>query len=259
MPYVLTLFGKELPIYGICFYIGIVLASAVALVVAKKRDLPKWEIVYAGIFAMIGAMIGAKVLFIIISIDDIIRLQLSPEAVIKGGFVFYGGLLGGFGGLMLYVRLYKLPAIDYLDICATVLPLGHAVGRVGCFFGGCCYGIPYDGPGCVVYEETVGMTPLGVPLLPVQLIEGAALLVLFGLLMYVLYRKESRGLPVWVYCLSYSVIRFVLEYFRGDGIRGKFLWLSTSQWISILIIIVSVVGIFLRKRRSAVNAKVSGD
>lgn len=200
---------------------------------------------------MIGAIIGAKVLFLLISIDDIIRMKLSLVAVIKGGFVFYGGVIGGFLGLLIYVRMYKLPIMPYLDIFATVLPLGHAVGRVGCFFGGCCYGIPYDGPGCVVYEATAGMTPLGVPLLPIQLIESGTLVVLFGLLMLVLYKKDSRGLPLWIYCISYSVIRFVLEYFRGDGIRGKFFWFSTSQWISILIVIVSAVAIFLRKKMGA--------
>lgn len=254
MTYYITLFGKMIHIYGLCSYLGIVLSVLAAFLVAKKRDLPKWEIVYSGIFSMVGAMIGSKLLFLMVSYKEIISMQLSIEEVIRGGFVFYGGLIGGLLGLIIYVKKYDLSIIPYLDVFATVLPLGHAVGRVGCYFGGCCYGIPYDGPGAVVYTESMGMVPLGVPLLPVQLIESGVLLVLFGILMFVLYKKDSLELPLWVYCISYSVIRFVLEYFRGDGARGKLLWFSTSQWISILIIGVSFVAMYLRKKGKAQKA-----
>ncbi len=253
MPYYITVFGKVIPLYGICFYTGIAIAVAVALLITKKRRLPRWEIVYSAIYCMIGAMIGAKLLFLAVSIDEIIQYKLSLLSVIKGGFVFYGGLIGGALGLFIYAWQYKLSLRPYLDVYAVVLPLGHAIGRVGCFFGGCCYGIPYDGPGCVIYEETAGMTPLNVPLLPVQLIEAAALLLLFGMQLYLYYKYHDtkiKALLVWTYAIAYSVIRFVLEYFRGDGIRGKLLWFSTSQWISVVILLGAVAAILIGRKQA---------
>lgn len=249
MPYYIEILGKQIPIYGICFYCGIFLAALTAMGIVKKRALPAWEIVYSGIYIMIGAMIGAKLLFLIVSIEDIIRLQLPLLSVIKGGFVFYGGLLGGALGLLIYCRKFHMPLRPFLDVYAVVLPLGHAVGRVGCFFGGCCYGMAYDGPFCVIYRETAGQTPLLTPLLPIQLIEAAVLLVLFFLLLTVYYRANTVGGIALLYAAAYSVLRFVLEFFRGDQARGSVLWFSTSQWISLAIFIGTVALFMLRRKK----------
>ncbi len=237
MTNVITLFGREIPLYGLFFYLGILLAAVVALLICKKGGLSKWEIVYSGIYSMIGALIGSKLLFILVSLKTIIEMKLSFEAIIKGGFVFYGGLLGGVLGLLIYVKQYKMKFSDFADIYSVCLTLGHAIGRVGCFFAGCCYGIPYKYG--YTYTDTHGITPLGVPLLPIQLIESACLLALFFVLLTVYLRKNpKKGTCTGIYILSYSVVRFVLEFFRGDVERGN-LWLfSTSQWISILMFLL---------------------
>ena len=202
---------------------------------------------------MTGAIIGAKLLFILVSMDEIIRLKLSVLAVIKGGFVFYGGLVGGLLGLLVYTRQYKMKLTPFLDIYATVLPLGHAIGRVGCFFGGCCYGIRYNGIFRVVYEQTAGQTPSGVGLLPIQLIEAIALLSLFFLQLFLFKRKKFAGRQAWSYIVSYSIIRFFLEFFRGDKIRGSVLWLSTSQWISLIMLCAVPLYLYYRKKTSQTN------
>lgn len=227
------IFGREIPLYGVFFFLGILLAAGAALLLAhKKRAMPLYEVVYSAVYTMIGAILGAKLLFLAVSLPELIRESIPIIAAIKGGFVFYGGFLGGFLGLWIYTKQFKMKLLPFVCLYATVVPLGHAFGRVGCYFAGCCYGIPYDGWGAVVYHETLGRTPLEVPLFPVQLLESLLLLCLFAVLL-VLYLRDRGALCPWVYLASYGVIRFLLEFLRYDAERGRLLWLSTSQWVSV--------------------------
>lgn len=248
----ITLFNREIPLYGILFYAGMLLAALVALGVARRRGLPAAEVVYSAVYTFVGALLGAKLLFIAVNLRTIIESGIPFVAVVKGGFVFYGGFLGGLIGLFLYTRQFKLPIGGYLDVYAVVLPLGHAVGRIGCFFAGCCYGIPWEGGH--VYTNVVGDTPLGIPLLPIQLIESACLMLLFLAQLFFLCRyPRSSGLHTHFYLLSYPVVRFVLEFFRGDAQRGV-LFLSTSQWISLAILVFELVTL-TRRARLRLNAE----
>ena len=249
MSYYITIFDRQIPLYGICFYAGIFLAATLAMLLSQKRGLPRYEITYSAVYTMTGSLIGSKLLFILVSIKDIIRYSIPILAVIKGGFVFYGGLIGGLLGLLIYTKQFKLSIVPFLDVYATVLPLGHAIGRVGCFFGGCCYGMEYDGVGHIIYHESVGNTPLGVPLLPIQLIEAFCLLLLFLVLLILLLRGARLGIPTTCYALSSSVLRFILEFFRGDTERGRFGMLSTSQWVSLAVFLAAVGLLLLRLSR----------
>ncbi len=257
----IKIFSWDVPLYGIMFYSGIIIAAVVAFLICRKKHIPIFDMVCSAVYVMIGGILGAKLLFIVVTWDSIMELfDKYPAAdviysVIKGGFVFYGGLIGGALGLFIYVKQFKLKLGVFTDLFATVLPLGHAIGRVGCFFAGCCYGMEYHGPLSYTYTVTAGTTPLGVPLLPVQLIEAAALLLLFGALMFAYFKgKDHPFLCTKIYAIAYSVIRFVLEFFRGDKERGVAL-ISTSQWISIAIIVavvaIWIVGAQLKKKKAA--------
>lgn len=257
MVYSFSLFGREIPLYGLFFYLGIAVAVCAALILLKKKKvMPAYELAYSAVFTMIGAILGAKLLFLAINLPALISMQISLIAAIKGGFVFYGGFIGGLLGLYIYVKIYKLPFFDYADLFAAVVPLGHAFGRVGCFFGGCCYGMPYDGPLHVVYTQTAGMTPLGVPLFPVQLLESVLLVLLFAVL-FVLYLKTNRPrLICAVYLLSYAVMRFCLEFLRYDAERGGFWGLSTSQWISLAVAVAVAVFFIVCKKKAKGKEKI---
>lgn len=254
MPETITLFGRELPVYGLLYFGGIFLAAGAALLLCKKRGIAdRWEIVYSGVYTVVGGLVGAKLLYIVVSLRQIVENHIPFVALIKGGFVFYGGVLGGMIGLLIYCKRYKLSFFEYADLFAVVLPLGHALGRVGCFAAGCCYGIPYDGPLSYTYTNLHSNdgTPIGVPLLPVQLIEAAALVLLFAVMLIVFLRRPtSRQLLSPLYILMYSVVRFTLEFFRGDVVRGLFLGLSTSQWISLAAAIIAVIWLLLRHKRA---------
>ncbi len=233
------IFGREIPLYGLFFFSGIVLAALISIPLAKRRNFYFFDIAASASYAMIGSIIGAKLLFIAVSWKEIVELHLSLVSVIKGGFVFYGGLFGGALGVLIYVMLYKINS-EIFDIFAVVLPLGHALGRVGCYCAGCCYGIPYDGFPSVIYDNTVGMTPTGTSLLAIQLIEAAGLLLLFTIQMSVFLFFYKKGRTVLIYLIAYPNMRFFLEFFRGDTERGVFFGCSTSQWVSLLIIIATV-------------------
>ncbi len=227
------------------------MAGICAAILRKKRSLDLFDVVGSGIYAVIAGAIGAKLLFLAVSARQIIELHLGLEAIIKGGFVFYGGLFGGILGLWIYTKQFHFPIYDLLDLFAVVLPLGHAIGRVGCFFSGCCYGIPYDGFFSYTYEHTLGDAPIGVPLLPVQLIESVCLLALFVCVLCIfLLKPQKRGMPAFVYIFGYATMRFILEFFRGDYVRGIFGIFSTSQWISILLFCAAAV-LLLRRVKTA--------
>ena len=245
----LTIFGKELPLYGLFFYFGIAVAVSVAFFLCKKKNIDSFDLVCSAVYTMIGAILGAKLLFIAVSLPTIIEHNIPIINVIKGGFVFYGGLIGGILGLFIYTKQFKLPTIDFFTLYAPVVPLGHAFGRVGCFFAGCCYGMEYDGPLHCIYHDTLGTTPLQTPLLPIQLIEAVLLVLIFAVLI-ILYCKNSPNV-IATYMLLYGIVRFTLEFFRGDRERGLYFSVSTSQWISIGLIVAGLLLIFLPKFKKA--------
>ena len=138
--------GKEkIPMYGVCFIVGIVASLLMLLFYVRKRSdkVKKDDALYSACFALVGGILGAKLLSILTSINVIRENNIGFVDVIKNGFVFYGGLIGGFIGYFIYGKAYKINVLDLTDEGSQVLPLGHAFGRLGCFFSGCCYGVNY--------------------------------------------------------------------------------------------------------------------
>lgn len=252
----INILGREIPLYSLMIVFGVCLAGAVGIILSRIKKIALFDLLCSGVYVMFGGFIGAKLLFIAVSLPTIIEMEISLISLLYGGFVFYGGMIGGGLALLIYSKRYS-EGYELFDIYAVSLPLGHALGRVGCFLAGCCYGIPYDGKFSHVYTESVGLTPLGVPLLPIQLIEAAGLVVLFFVLLtiYLVLGKNQRYLCVRIYLLSYSVMRFILEFFRGDTERGSVWIFSTAQIISV-IIFLGVIGYYVytrAKRRRALR------
>lgn len=246
-----SLLGRVIPLYGFLMVFGFALAIIASIPRAKKLGIPVAEIAYSAVFTVIGAMIGAKLLAILTSLRYVIPYLKQGGSILKileSGFVFYGGFIGGFLALFLYCKAYKEPFGKYIQLYAPSVPLGHLFGRIGCLFGGCCYGIPVgaNAPFSVVYQfvdesyySLVSVTP-GQAYLPVQLIEALCLVVVYVIAEYTFYKSEEKWLPSFIYFFSYGVLRFTLEFFRGDAERGFFLGLSTSQIISLFILAITV-------------------
>ena len=137
----------------------------------------------------------------------------------------------------------------YLTCIAPAVPLAHAFGRIGCFFAGCCYGIPFDPPIGICLKNAISNAPKEIPLFPVQLLESILNLIL-ALILQICFRKlqkKERVIPF--YLSAYAVIRMVTEQFRYDAERGIWLGLSTSEWISIGIFLCGIVTLFLQNHK----------
>ena len=249
----ITFLGRVYPTYGILGLVGLFLAVFVAGFRASRYGLTRSDPIYIAAFAGFGLLLGGTLLYAITQVPFVIqnRHDFSGDftaLVIRlfGGMVFYGGLFGAVGGFYLYGRFLKVPFETVMRLAVPVLPLAHAVMRVGCFAVGCCHGIEFPPPLGLSFTNALG-APNGVPLLPVQLFEAAANLVIFIVLW--LYTKKDRS---WVnsavvYGLLYSSVRFSLEFLRGDAVRGFVLGISTSQLISIILFALCIFGLLYHK------------
>ncbi|MDD3308014.1 MAG: prolipoprotein diacylglyceryl transferase [Acetobacterium sp.] len=232
---IIHVFNFPILTFGVLFLIGTGAAFLLAVQTARKYHITTMDAMFFGLFAIIGGITGAKLLYIIVDLPNLIT---SPETALirlaSGGAVFYGGLIGGILGGVIYTRIYHLDVIEFFDIAVPCLALAQAFGRIGCFFNGCCYGIPYEGPGAVHYP--VGAyPPSGIGLFPAQLSESAFLFMLTLVLMAVLWKSRNPGFTTGFYLIASGLFRFINEFFRSDP-RGAIGFLSTSQFISLMII-----------------------
>lgn len=233
--------------YGVLIIAGVTAGIFLAGILTKKFHLIFDNFILTAAFGGLGGMIGAKLLYLLVSwnkIDFSRLMELSyVSELMRGGFVFYGGLAGGVLGLMICKKLCGISVWKYAEIYIPCLPLVHAFGRMGCTLTGCCYGIPYDGIGAIVYHHSI-IAPNNITLFPVQVVEaGADLLIVVILLVYIFKKRKSHQNSIILYCTLYAAVRFILEFLRYDLDRGQFLWFSTSQWISLAVIgIVAIYG-----------------
>ena len=253
----LTVFGKQIPMYGLLMVTGAFFAVLFACLRARKRRLEPMDVLLCSIFCFVIGLLGAKTLFIITEIPQYIKhishagfsLPWLFNEIATAGIVFYGGMIGGVFGGWLYTRLFRLDFWKHADAMIPFLPLAHGFGRVGCFCAGCCYGrAPFDSEPewlrnlAVVYTNAIGAPNDGVARYPVQLFEACFLiLILFPVLLAFSRRERRPGMVIGLYFIVYGIFRFINEYLRADSIRGIFGGVSTSQWISLALIPLGIV------------------
>ena len=213
----------------------------------------------AFLWGVLGAVIGAKLLYLLPLLPqlaaDLPLLRTAPNYLmakyLSGGFVFYGGLLGGLAGAWLFCKQRRTSFAALGRDLVPALPLFHAFGRVGCFLAGCCYGIPAPvGWLGVTFPPSAVEAPSGVPLLPVQLYEAAGCVLLFLLLDHLVKCGWLGDRLLALYLALYALFRFLLEFLRGDAVRGFLGPLSTSQVLSLAVLAVVLLGHLLHHRRN---------
>ena len=253
-----TLFGKTIGLYPLISVIGVLLALFFTYRLAEKRKLDEIKMLYLMLIAFAGGVIGAHILYGLVGFDQIIWFVRNINSIdsfgtlinrivaIFGGGVFYGGLLGGIAAGAIYLKKAALSA-EYADIAITSVPLFHVFGRIGCFMGGCCYGT--ESPFGFTYTRALIPEANGVSRFPVQLLESFLCLLLFLVMFRLIKRRLLCGKLLPFYFISYGTIRFLLEFLRGDEIRGRWLFFSTSQWISIVLIIAGIIWFTLGSRK----------
>lgn len=241
-PYI-SFFKFEIPSYGLMIALGIIVANIIGGIVIKKEKLDINDFIIIEAYLFLSGIIGAKLLYLLIAKDSIEWSKIFDlnyfHSLIESGFVFYGGIIGGILIIPFIKKIHKIKVEEYLKKSIFMLPLIHAFGRVGCFLAGCCYGIPYCGYFNVVFPKN-SFAPQGINLFPIQLCEAFFLILLSFFLLYLTLKNKSRHM-VLIYLFCYSIIRFILEFLRHDSARGKVLFFSTSQWISLIILIYTII------------------
>lgn len=257
--YELHLFGVTRPIggYGLMVALG-VLTTGVLAARAAQHAREDWGGVIAAIgYATVPAFLSAGALFYLV---ELVRSDFDLEAVLAHGpgVVFYGAVPGAFLGAYFAAKLLRLPFWKLVDLSVPAIAAGHALGRMGCLLGGCCFGAEWHGPWAVT--ATNPMAPMAnpsVPRHPVQVYESLGLVLLA--LAFAATPLDARwlgapgsGRRISLYAILYGVLRFVTEGFRGDLVRGVFLGglVSTSQLVSLVIVAVGFVGLARAKRLS---------
>ena len=254
-PILLDLGPATIYTYGVLLAAAYLLGLKLAMVRAQVRDLDEARVLDLGIYIIISALIGAKLLLVI---TDFRTFMTDPSELItlaRSGGVFYGGLILAVSVALWYIRKIGLPLWTTCDVFAPGIALGHVVGRMGCFLAGCCWGRATDMPWAITFTDSYAAanvgTPLNVPLHPTQLYEAGA----EGLILLLLLSTEKKGSnypgrTFWLYMLLYAVSRFIIEFYRNDP-RGVVLMFSTSQFISIVLAPLALVMLVVLARRGA--------
>jgi phosphatidylglycerol:prolipoprotein diacylglycerol transferase len=251
--------------YGVLLALAFLLALIVAARLAARDGLPRERIYDLGLWMLLAALIGSKVLML--WTEPAYRenpWQLFSLDFLRSGGVFYGGLIGAILTGYLLSRYYKLPWWKTADAFAPGVALGQSIGRLGCFSAGCCWGKPTNLPWGVHFTE-LGNRITGVPIYddqgnplhlhPTQLYEAGVTLLFFFFLIWLHRRKRFSGQVILFYTVLYGTARFLIEFVRDDP-RGDIAGLttltglSTSQMISLFIGIAGLIILIVRWRRS---------
>jgi len=242
--------------YGACMALGFILCWKIIEKISGRKDLGDLLI-----YLMVSGVVGSRIAYVIEHWSR--EFAANPAEIIrvdKGGLVFYGGLILSIVVFFLWCKIKKMRPLELANLLAAVIPLGHACGRIGCFFYGCCWGKISDSPLAVSFPrlspawydqvakgqiESSALSSL--PVLPTQLFESAALLALFAVLIsvYLKYRRYTAGL----YLIGYAAIRFGMEFLRGDP-RASVAVFSIGQTISIAMAVLGVLFVVCERKGS---------
>lgn len=252
----------EIHTYGLMIAIGILLGYMYTTRQAYKQFGISKDIVGSIIlYLIIAGIVGGKIFFYF---EDPSYYFANPGNMLKSfgsGFVFYGSLLFAIPTMIYLFRKYKLPTLEMLDIMAVTTCITHACGRLGCFFAGCCHGLPHHGFLSVTFTDPAcSADPLNTPLYPTQLFSVFMILSILGILLFVKKYRQFNGQLFLIYLATYAVGRSIIEIFRGDIERGFIIKniISHSQFISIIIITGVVFFYFFLKKRQKKIAPLQG-
>ena len=244
----------NLPTYGLLVALGVLIGLWISVRNSEKHGINADDAWNFGILVVLCGIIGAKILYII---NDWGYYTSHPGEIfslgtLQAGGVFSGGLIAALAAAAWYIRKRNMPALGTCDAFSPGLALGHAIGRVGCFAAGCCYGKPTHHFWGVTFTNPLARawvgTPLNEALEPTQLFESAVELANFFILMWMLKRKKFDGQVFAAYLVLYGVARYFLEFIHDDPGRGSVFggFMTGTQLISICLVITGSVIWYLR-------------
>ena len=238
--------------YGLMIAVGVLAAYFTGEYRAKKYGYDPDQVFYFVIFCVLGGYLGSKLLYIMTDLKSIIE---NPWLVLDlaDGWVVYVGILGGILTAVIYARIKKLDFLAYFDLLIPSVALAQGFGRIGCFLAGCCYGRETHSPIGIAFHNS-SYAPNGVALIPTQLISSGLNFLHFFVLIWLAKRKKADGQIGAMYLILYSIGRFVLEYYRGDLLRGSVGRFSTSQFISLFTAAGGIILLAVCSRRGSISS-----
>lgn len=243
--------ARHFLVFGIppyIFFAGIGLVFALStypillLIRGKRADVYMPRLLISLLFMIVGA----KFLGILVSVFNFIQSgeTITLGTVLQAGIVYYGGLFGLLLGMALMCKIKdKNVTSDVFDPVAVVIPLFHTFGRIGCFTAGCCYGKVTDSRLAVLYTIHQGAEIETAFRIPTQIIEASINFLVFCLILFFFIKKKYEGDLIYIYLAIYAIVRFLMEFIRGDTYRGVFLGVSTSQIVSLFVLISIMIKI----------------
>ncbi len=248
-PILLQIGSLKLYTYGFFVALGFIIAIWFTKRNAKFYGVPNQIVSDLFFTVLISALVGARILYVLINLNTYTDNFLDIFKIWNGGLVFFGGFIGGTLGAIIFLRIKKMDIWKTADVISPGLALGHAVGRFGCLFAGCCYGKSCSLPIAITFTNPDSLAPLNIPLHPTQLYMIASNVVLFLILLAIQRRKRFNGMVFLSYVMLYSVFRSIIEFFRGD-FRGNFFFdfLSLSQGIGLLVSCTALVFMIIKLR-----------
>ena len=257
-PELFSIGGFQIHTYGFMIMLGAVLGFFYMSYSAKKElGIEKDKIQNLAIFIIIAAFVGGKLLFYLENPSYYFSSLANMKRNFRTGFVFYGSLLFAIPMVIWYFRKEKWPVWPMLDRIAITACLIHGMGRLGCFFAGCCHGVPTDLPWGVTFTDSLSQAePLHTPLHPTQLYSSTMILTILAFLFMLKRHQRFDGQLFFSYIILYAVGRGIIEVFRGDEERGYIVEgiVSHSQFISIIVIIVTLLFYFHFRKKGVLKS-----
>ncbi|HUE35842.1 MAG TPA: prolipoprotein diacylglyceryl transferase [Candidatus Acidoferrum sp.] len=246
--------------YGVMIALAFLAGLWTAMRRARRENIPGDRIIDIVTWLMVGSIIGARVVYVTTYWHEEFAVAPWTEifAVWHGGLVYYGGLIGGLVAGVLYIWWKKMPLWKTADVLAPSIALGSFFGRAGCLLNGCCYGRQTDMPWAITFTNPLAHdfsnTPLNVPLHPTEIYDGLLNLALYVFLAWLFRHKKFDGEVIATYLICYSILRSIVEHYRGDYSNLHYhLGLTPAQWISVPMFIIGLALAAVLSRRTEVK------
>ncbi len=251
-PILLRLDGIRIYSYGLMVAIGILAGVYVLTRLSKREGIDPHTVTDLVFYTVLVAILGSRVGFILLEPSHYLSHPLEMVKIWDGGLVFSFGLVFGMSTLYLLSRKRGLGFLLTADLFAPPLALGQAIGRIGCFLAGCCYGRETDSWCAVRFQDPNSLAPIGVDLYPTQLFHSFANLVIFTILLILFKKRRYTGQVLGWYMILHPLQRLLIERYRGD-FRGSFLGtqMTTTQFVSLMVLFAGVLLLFWLKKKAS--------
>lgn len=234
--------------YGVFMAAGFFFGMLVTLKIGGLEGIGRHQVIDMGLIIILAAIIGSRLLYILLNTGYYLENPVEIFKIWQGGLVFSGGIIGVLIAMFRYTKRRRLSLLKIGDLWAPAAALGQAIGRIGCFMSGCCYGKPTDLVWGVVFTHPNSLAPLHVPLHPTQIYSSLFGFIIFFILLKIRSKRAFEGQVFLWFLILHSTARLITERFRGDY-RGLVLYtdMSITQLVTILILIAGVAALIVLK------------